>query len=404
MPYLYSCRPQARSITIFFWEAFAGSCFLFWWLDSALLRIWLGRPDPIRDRFLWISAASLGLFTLGYMLPAPRLHGLAASEDTLNRCAAFSYVAAILFAIPAFWVAIQFATYRLGVSYLEGHGPSLLQQAVLYTHLFFSLLYIGAVRSDISNIRKLSLIIFLVVCPRLLVALRWRRFFLAQAVLPIIFIAVARGWFKFDLKRTAAICLIAVFILFIPAITRGDKIFGTDELGRPQIVTYFGWMTTLNYFQDNLNLSYTCPPLLVSLTAKLIPYSALGICTIDVGNDKNLPATMERLLTKKYTNDIMKGTGGNYLLELYLAGGYPAIVLGTTIFGFTCRRFVELIDHRSLYAGIWAECLSRALLAPRGTLGYVYERIPGLLLATFAVIVLSRWFTPPGELKHAKEG
>ena len=402
MRYLYSGQPQGRSITIFFWAAFAGSCFLFWWLDSALLRIWSARPDPIQDRFLWISAVSLVLFTLGYLLPAPRLHGLATSEDILNKCAAFSYGAAIVLAIPAFLVAIQFATYRMGVNYLEGHGPSLLQQAVLYTHLFFGLLYIGAVRSDTSNIRRLFLIAFLTICPRLLVALRWRRFFLAQAVLPIIFIAVARGWFKFDLKRTAAICLIAVFILFIPAITRGDKIFGSDALGQPQIVTYFGWMTTLSYFQDNLDLSYRCPPLLVSLTAKLIPYSALGICTIDVGNDKNLPATMERLLNKKYTNDVMKGTGGNYLLELYLAGGYPAIVLGAIIFGFTCRRFVELIDHRSLYAGIWAECLSRALLAPRGTLGYVYERIPSLLLATFAVIVLSRLFVRSSGLEGVK--
>jgi oligosaccharide repeat unit polymerase len=400
MSYSYSGRPHAHSIAWFFWAAFAGSCFLFWWLESTLLRVWMGEHDPIQARFLWISAASLILFTLGYLLPAPGLPGLATSEAVLDRCVAFSYVAAIVFSIPAFWVAIKFVIYRLSVGYLEGHGPSLFQQAALYTHLFLGLLYIGAVRSDKSNIRKIALIAFLTIFPRLLVALRWRRFFLAQAVLPIIFIAIGRGWLKFDLKRIAALGLIAVFILFIPAITRGDKIFGTDELGRPQIVTYFGWMTTLNYVQDNLSLRYTCPPLLVSLTAKLIPYSALGLCTIDIGNDKGLPATMERLLTKKYSNDTMKGTGGNYLLELYLAGGYPAIALGATFLGFTCRRFVELIDHRSLYAGIWAECLGRALLAPRGTLGYVYERIPSLLLATFAVIILSRWFPRVGRNKH----
>jgi hypothetical protein len=245
----------------------------------------------------------------------------------MNRCEAFSYVAAITLAVPAFWVATQILIYRLGVGYLEGHGPSLGQQAVLYTQLFFGLLYVGVVTSDRGHTRRIALVVLLTIGPRLLVALRWRRFFLAQAVLPILFIAVARGWLKLDLKRIAAVGLIALFILFIPAITRGDKLFGTDVHGRPQLVTYFGWMTTLNYFQDNLDLRYRCSPLLVSLTAKLVPYRALGICTVDIGEDKGLPATTERLLTKKYTNDIMKGTGSNYLLDLYLAGAYPAIVL-----------------------------------------------------------------------------
>jgi hypothetical protein len=166
-------------------------------------------------------------------------------------------------------------------------------------------------------------------------------------------------------------------------------VFGEDEEGKPQIVNYFGYMNTLVYVQDNTDLSYPCPPLLVSLTAKVVPYPLLGVCTIDLGEHKNLTATTDRLLAKVYTDDLMAGTGGNYLLELYLTGGVTAIIAGSVIFGFTCRRFVELIGHRSLYAGIWAECLSRALFAPRQTLGYVYERIPSEMLATLAVIALA---------------
>jgi hypothetical protein len=81
----------------------------------------------------------------------------------------------------------------------------------------------------------------------------------------------------------------------------------------------------------------------------------------------------------------LTGKGSNYLLELYLTGGIGAIILGSVIFGFTNRCFVQWISQRSLFAGIWAECLSRALFAPRSTLGYVYERIPSLLLATMIV-------------------
>ena len=102
-----------------------------------------------------------------------------------------------------------------------------------------------------------------------------------------------------------------------------------------------------------------------------------------------MPATLERILTDNDPGSFhgtVSGTGSNYLLELYVTGGMFAVYLGSAVFGFTCRRFVKWIGLRSLFAGIWAECLTRALLAPRGNLGYVYERIPSLVLATLAVI------------------
>ncbi len=365
------------------------SCVLFWWLQSILLKFWLGLDSPIEAKFLWISIAALVLFAIGYLIPVPRISSLGSSQEVLDRCEVFSYRAVVFLAIPAFAVAIQFSAYRFTVNYNEGHGISLFQQAVLYTHLFFGLLYIGCAKDALVEKRKLLWVVVLTIAPRLLISLRWGRFFAAQAIVPILFIAIARGWTTVSFKRLVQIALIGAFILIVPAMTRGDTMFGEDEQGRPQIVDYFGYMNTMGFFQDNTDITYPCQPLLVSLTAKLIPYSALGMCTTDVGEDKNLPATLDRLLTKQYSDDLMAGTGGNYLLELYLLGGITAIMIGSAIFGFTCHWFVQLLSHRSLYAGIWAECLSRALFAPRGNLGYVYERIPSLVLATLAVVAFS---------------
>jgi hypothetical protein len=335
---------------------------------------------------MWISIGSLATFALGYVSPAPRFASFASSETVLNSCEAFSYKAALILAIPAFLVAIEFAAYRTTVSYNEGYGISLAQQAVLYVHLFFGLLYVGTAKDLAHDKRKLLLVCFLTITPRLLISLRWGRFFAAQAIVPILFIAMARGWVTMSCKRVAQIALLALFILFVPALTRGDDIIGIDEMGHPQIVSYFGYMNTLYYFPDNIDIDYPCPPLLVSLTAKLIPYPVIGVCTTDVGDDKGITATLDRLITKRYSDDLMAGSGGNYLLELYLTGGIPAIAIGTVLFGFTCRCFVDFLAYRSIYAGIWAECLSRALFAPRGTLGYVYERIPSLIVATLAVV------------------
>ncbi len=381
---------RKNSLTWPFLIAFAGCCVLFWWLQSILLWLWLGYEVPIEPRYFWISAGALATFAAGYLVRPPELPSLAGSSGVLERCEAFSYWATVFIAVPAFLVAIQYLAYRLTVpSYFEGEGISLVQQAILYTHLFFGMLYVGLVGDPSGKKKQLALVIFLTITPRLLVALRWRRFFAAQAIVPIILIAVARGWLNIGFKRVVQFALIALFILFVPALTRGDRVFGEGDEDKPQIVNYFGYMNTLIYFQDNIDVSYPCPPLLVSLTAKVVPYSFIGICTIDVGNDKNIPAMLDRILAKKYSDDLMAGTGANYLLELYLTGGAVAILVGSAIFGFTCRWFVSLIGHRSLYAGIWAECLTRALFAPRGTLGYVYERVPSLVVATLAVVAIS---------------
>jgi hypothetical protein len=157
------------------------------------------------------------------------------------------------------------------------------------------------------------------------------------------------------------------------------------------MIKWFASGSSLFRYQDNtdLNLSGRCPPLIVSLSAKTIPYSLLGVCVLEVGSEKNMPATLDRILTVNAPGNsiaIVSGTGSNYLLDLYLFGGSLAVFLGSALFGFSCQRFVAWIGKPSLFSGIWAEALTRALMAPRGSLGYVFERIPSLILVTYFVI------------------
>ncbi len=382
-------RTRSNPLTRLFLITFVASCVLFWWLQSILLHFWLGMESPIKTKFLWISIFALLAFVLGYLVPVHRFQGRSNRSMLLDLCEGFAFKATLILAAPAFLVAVQFAYSRLGMGYQEGPGISLPQQAVLYTHLFFGFLFLGVVKDATATKRKVLLVSLLITFPRLIVSLQWGRFFVAQAIVPIIFIAIARGWISVSFKRMLQLCLIGLFILFVPALIRGDSVFGEDQQGLPQIVNYFGYMNSLGFFQDNTDLKYPCPPLLVSLTAKTIPYPLLGVCTTDVGEDRGITATVDRLLTREYSDDLRAGSGGNYLLELYLTGGVPAIIIGSILFGLSCRVFVVLLDHRSLYAGIWAECLSRALFAPRGTLGATFDRIPTLLLATWATILLS---------------
>ncbi len=370
-----------------FLGAFLFACVLFWWFPSVLFRFVLHVEDPVRNWALWVSLLGVITFTAGYLLPPVRIK-TRLPLSLIDACETLAYKATLWIGFPAIILAVQFFYSRSAVDYGQGEGLSLIHQAVLYTHMFFGFLFLGAARAIPQDRRRIIIASILIILPRFIISLRWGRFFLAQAIVPIVFIALARGWIHLSGKRVLQLGALAVLIVFVPALSRGDNFLGQDE-----IVTFFEAGSSLRLFQDNvdLNLTERCPPLRVSMTAKSIPYGLLDVCTMDYKGSKGVPATLDRILTDNdpSTAGTLNGTGANYLLELYLTGGIGAIILGSVFFGFSSRCFVQCISQRSLFAGIWAECLSRALFAPRGTLGYVYERIPSLLLATLIVITLA---------------
>jgi hypothetical protein len=386
MPAIVARHGCGNAASKTFLGALLVSCVLFWWLPSVLFRLVLHVEDPVGNWALWVSLLGVAVFAVGYSLPPARFKIIFPSY-LIDSCEALAYQATLWMSIPAFLLAVQFFYFRSGVDYGQGEGLSLVHQAVFYTHLFLGFLFLGAARTSEQNRRRIVIASMLVILPRFIVSLHWGRFFLAQAVVPILLIALARGWMHLSFKRLVQLGMLAIVILFVPAFTRGDNFLGQDEL-----VTFFQSGSSLRLFQDNvdLNLSGRCPPLLVSLTDKLIPFGVLGFCTMEIYGVNGMPATLDRILTKNdpSTEGTLYGTGSNYLLELYLTGGIAAIVLGSALFGFTSRCFIEWIGERSVFAGIWAECLSRALFSPRGNVGYVYERIPSLILATLAVVAL----------------
>jgi hypothetical protein len=278
------------------------------------------------------------------------------------------------------------------VAYGEGEGIPLSYQAILYMHLFFGYMYIGSARDFVhKNKNKVILASFLLVFPRLLISLHWGRYFVGQTVAVLLFIYIGRGWVHISMRRMFQIALLACAVIIIPALTRGERLNGYNEYGQAAIAAFFQGGDTLYFYQEDKNIRFDCQPLLISLTAKTIPYSALHLCTINVGDVKFAPADLGSLLTQKYSNNFMKGTGCIYLLELYLIAGLFGVYVGSFLFGYSCRWFVLKTSYRSIFVGIWAECLSRAIFAPRAELGYVYERIPSLLMATllFGVICQS---------------
>jgi hypothetical protein len=369
--------------------AFIFSCFLFWWLTSILYRLVLKTSDPVGRWALSVSIASAMMFAAGYLLPPLRLPLCPVSDYLLDSSESLAYKIVIVLSFPVIILAAMYAKSLASIEYGSTIGLPFFAQAVFYPYLFFGLMFLGVVRPGINSRRRIAAVCALMIAPRVLITLHYGRFFAAQAIVPIVLLAVARGWITLTARSILTLVLLALAIIFVPAFTRGDNFIGQDELTR-----FFSAGSNLQLFQDNahLNLDGRCSPLLVSFTAKSFPYHAFGVCTIDYEGLRGVPATLERILTVNQVGsatDTGTGTGSNYLLELYLFGGMAAVVIGSLAFGYFCKIFIYSLAQRSLFGGIWAMCLSRALFTPRSNLGYVFELIPGYVLATLSTVVLA---------------
>lgn len=391
---------MSQTARIFLW-AFLFACFLFWWVPS-LAYVSLGLRNPVRESVTAISVFALAAFAGGYFLRPARWRRTL-SPRVYSRCESLAWRMTLWLTLPALIVAVYFFHIRSGMIYGEGQGLSGLDQVVFYGHMYFGFLFLGTAQDTKRDRRRVLWASLMVLVPRLIVSLHWGRFFVVQAIAPILFIALARGWLRMSRKRWIQLACLGLAVIFVPAMTRGQEFGNGQSVGR-----FFTSGGTLKLFQDNMHLDLydRCPPLLVSMTDGFVPYGPLGVCTIDVWGQRHLAATLDRILAynQPSSDGNLTGPGANYLLELYLTGGIAAILAGSALFGFSCRNFVDWIGHRSLFAGVWAQCLTRALLAPRGTLGYVYQLIPGLVAATCLVILIAMAAPSADETAAAVEG
>lgn len=396
-------RSATRAMHAIFVSAFLGSCCWFWWMQSLVYRAVLRIDDPVTDSTLVLSFTSVALFLAGYFLPVRIRLASGFSRSTVNQCEVLSRAMTVWLFPVALLIAVTFYVTTSGVAYGESGNISFVYQIVFYLHLFVGFMYLGVADADHTTTRQIALASLYVVLPRVIVSMHYGRSFLAEGVVPVIFILIARGFLRPSLKRIGQLIVLALFIVLVPSLTRGDQVFSADDntagAQMPQIVRWLVEGSSLQITQDymHLDMSQKCPPLLVSLTDKIIPWVPLHACTVVVHGTPTA-ANMDRIVSHEIDGDGSRddpatGTGTSYLLELYVTGGVAAVVLGSFLFGVLCRAFATAMAGRSLFTCIWAECLVRAVWSPRSMLGYVFEKIPGMVVATIAFVVISFVFT-----------
>jgi hypothetical protein len=239
---LAAAAPRGRrDICRLFMASFLASCLLFWWLASFLYRAILDLEDPVTDLSLGISILSVGLFFVGFAVPLSRRRGTLIPTETLDRCENLSYKLTALLFLPAMCLAVV-ALASAGKPYNQGGTVSFADQVIYYLQLFFGFMFLGISRFTQHAKRRVWIVIALIVIPRIVVSLHFGRAFLAQGIVPIVFIAIARSFVPLSPKRLFQIAMLGLFILFVPSITRGDGLFDSSEDSPGDVQPIVNWI------------------------------------------------------------------------------------------------------------------------------------------------------------------
>lgn len=391
----------------FYLFIFFGACIVFWWSPSIIIFI-NGYESFLKEETVIISLTAFIFFAFGYLLFKDKYFMVFSYNNSLIlKVNAFSKLLTIGFSIPSIVLAIVFYITRSALSYGEGDGVPLIYQAFFYAQLSFFFIYVASSSDEEKKSKTFLFIVFISVLIRLIVSLKWGRFFLIQGVFPVLIIFVARNWIKITFKNILIFLLSGLFVFFVPSYFRGDfdqaKEIVTeidfDKIDKDSLaLDYMKSSSTLKLFQDNKDDDYSkwCNPLIVSLTQKIIPYSVLDICVMDIWREKSLATTLDRILAYKelgpeISQEVLNGPGSNYLLESYVSlGGVVGVCIVSFLLGIITAISFNSLTSVSLFGSIWLEVLTRAVLAPRGNIGYVFERIPMLLITTYGFIILSQ--------------
>lgn len=364
-------------ISQFWYFLFFISCSVFWWLGNLA-------DDPnwtITYETNILSIISFILISAAYFLYKPKKKEVIVSVPQYGEKLLFLIFS--ILTVLSLAVSLDFMSLRMDFTYGEGDNISLPTQVIMYAHLFFGIFFFGIIAQRLQTSKiKIIMVPILLLTPRLIVSLVWGRFYLVQALLPLIFMTLISPHYKFNWKHPILICVMGLFVFIVPPIFRGDDLQSTESL--KNFLIHGSTLSLIDKY-SYLKNTIKCNPFIVSSTSKMFPYSFFGLCTIDVWGEKGLPATLDRLLAYEETGniDILAGPGSNLLLELQLSGGFIGVVLGSILFGFMNKFSAVKLYGNPVYASIWVEILTRSLLVPRSNFGYVIERIPALFIACF---------------------
>ena len=336
-------------------------------------------------------------FMLGYLpLGLARVKALRKSQNQyLERNTSRSiFKAALLFSLALLPVtavlALNFFLTRRTGQYGLTEPLSSLEQLFFYAALSFFCIALSVNLRHIPY-KWIFLLTAIVILPRLLVSLVYSRIFIFLALLPL-FYALYFSRLNYSLapiKATTVLFVLGLFVI-LPALTRDSSIVASQQRFEALIMNGSSIPILEKYERYEIQRDQSYVFASVVLKAIPFPIPVPENYRVDVWGLQGAVATLDRVLSsyENQNREVFYGTGSNYLHELFIDFGWPGVVLGSLLLGFT----VSFLEYKSVssffFRFAWLSILTSFLFLPRSNVGYFLEKLP-LFIAFYVLFWLA---------------
>lgn len=382
--------------------------FLLFSFISAVAFFWLGAIVAIYSlqeverylsgtSFLMLSV-SLGCVCLSYAWVSSRAlrsaRGGASggnAEEIFRLCLALFLVSSV----PAFILSLERFISQAGVDYLEMDSAGLPLQMSAYAALYFYFACICLSNKQYVSVRAYFGLFILVMLPRLLLSSIAGRFVAVMPVVAFLLIGFSRGYISFRPKLFLVCVLSAGYVLVVHPMVRAGEDFDISGEVVLSILLRSGPVNLMEQLDDVSREFYHVNFLRTGLVGNVLPSFLPAIEKEDLWKREGLALTADRAFAiyEGAGFEEMFGPGSIYVGELFLIGGWSAIVVGSLVLG----ALMAAAQKMSSYSTIWILPLIdfsvKVPFVPRSNMTYMLERAIPLLLLALAIwlgYVLSR--------------
>lgn len=300
--------------------------------------------------------------------------------------------------LPTMIVAVESITSFSGSYGIDEGGPSPLQKIGLYSSTI-GLQLINCSGHSIS--RQHIILISMVALPRLLlsfVSMRGYFLFFVLAEFSLLFITgqVNLKWAK---VINTSIAGFLPLLIIIPLSTRsGLSISQLMNEIASVVYSFSDPITVINLANENIN---NIPKIIYSFSSVIALYFPfLGLEDYYISASENplgegiMVNRLDRALSKYLLWDRgMKfaGTGGNYIADLNMDGGFVGVMLGSALLGRVVKIFEDTVKNSRLVLFLAFYFLQKLIYLPRGTYTELFDMLPIYSLIFIIIVFISKF-------------
>lgn len=369
------------------------SAVAFFWLGAIVAIYTLQEVERYLSEtsFLMLSV-SLGCVCLSYAWVSSKdwrskrvLATATSTEEMFRLCLAFFLISSV----PASILAIERFITQSGLDYLEMDSAGLPLQVSSYVALYFYFACICLSDKKYVSVKAYLGIFLLVMLPRLLLSSIAGRFVAVMPVVAFLLVGFSKGYVSFRPRLFLVGVLSAGYVLVIhPIVRAGDDLDISSEVVL-SILLRSGPVNLMEQLDDVSREFSHVNFLRTGLIGNVLPSVLPAIEKEDLWKREGLAVTADRAFAiyEGAGSEEMFGPGSIYVGELFLIGGWWAVIFGSLALGALMAGAQKMSSYSTIWILPLIDFSVKVPFVPRSNMTYMLERAVPLLLLALAI-----WF------------